>query len=68
MMICYILRYVKVVFIIGLCFIESTQCKDPFRILDPSYDQKNIRVIKIKDKGRLVYIAKIEDQLHQKKY
>ncbi len=68
MMICYILRYVKVVFIIGLCFIESTQCKDPFGILDLSYDQKNIKIIRIIDEVENVYVAIIEDQLYKKKY
>ena len=67
MMICYILRYVKIVFIIGLCFIESTQCKALFEVLDPAYDQKNIEIIK-KSNGKHVYVARIEDQLYKKKY
>jgi len=65
-MICYILRYVKVVFIIGVCFIDSTQCK-LFEVLDPSYDKENIKIIK-KSNGRHVYVARIEDQLYKKKY
>jgi len=66
-MICYILRYVKVVFIIWLCFIESTQCKPSFEVLDPLYDQKNIKIIGQRNKKK-VYVTIVEDQLYKKKY
>ncbi len=68
-MIYFILRHIRIVFIICLlCTIKSIQCKASFEVLDPSYDKKNIKIIKIKDKGKIVYVAIIEDQLHKKRY
>jgi len=68
-MIYFIPRYIKIVFMIGsLCVIKPIQCKASFELLSPSYNQKNIKVIKVKDKGKEVYVAIIEDQLYKKKY
>jgi len=65
----FIPRYIKIVFMICLlCAIELVQGKASFEVLDPLYDQKNIEIIKIKDKGKLVYVAIIEDLLYKKKY
>ena len=59
----------KIVFMICLlCTIELIQSKNSFEILDQSYDQKNIKIIKVQDKDNHVYIAIIEDQLHKEKY
>jgi len=68
-MIYFISRHIKFFFMICLlCTIESIQCKASFEILDPSYNQKNIKIINIKDKGKLVYVTIIEDLLYKKKY
>jgi len=67
-MIYFIPRYIKIVFMISsLCVIESIQCKTSFEILDPSYDQENIKIIGQKNK-KSVYVIIIEDQLYKKKY
>ncbi len=67
-MIYFILRHIKIAFIICLLSaINSIQCEAPFEILDRSYDQKNIKIIKKSD-GKLVYVARIEDQVYKKKY
>lgn len=68
-MIYFISRYIKIVFMI--CLLSTTklvECKALFEVLDSSYDQKNIKIIKVKDKDTHVCIATIEDQLYKKKY
>jgi len=60
--------YIKIVFMICLLStIELVQCKALFEILDPSFDQKNIKIIGDKNKKN-VYVIIVEDQLHKKKY
>ncbi len=69
LMIYFIPRYIKIVFMICLlCAIELVQCKGSFEILDPSYDQKNIKIIKVQNKDTHVYVTIVEDQLYKKKY
>jgi len=60
--------YIKIIFMVCLLgTIELVQCKVPFEILDPSYDQKNIKIIGQKNK-KGVYVTIVEDQLNKKKY
>ena len=67
-MISSIPHYIKIVFMICLLgTIELLQCKDPFGILDPSYDQKNIKIIGQRNKDT-VYVTIVEDKLSKKKY
>ena len=50
-----------------LCTIGLVQCKASFEILDPSYDQKNIKIIGQISKED-VCVTIIEDQLYKEKY
>ena len=51
-----------------ICLLSTIeQCKASFEVLDPSYDQKNIRIIGQKNKKK-VYVIIVEDQLHKKIY
>ena len=51
-----------------ICLLSTIeQCKASFEALDPSYDQKNIKIIGQKNKEK-VYVIIVEDQLHKKKY
>ena len=66
-MLYFISRHVKIFMIGLLCAIELAQCKASFEVLDPSYDQKNIKIIGQRNK-KTVYIIIVEDQLHKEKY
>jgi len=67
-MIYYILYYIKIVLMIcSFCAIELVQCKASFEVLDPSYDEKNIKIIGERNK-KSVYVIIVEDQLYKKKY
>ncbi len=62
-------HYIKIVFMSCLlCTIGLIQCKALFEILDPSYDQKNIKIIGQRNKEERVYVTIVEDQLYKEKY
>jgi len=64
----FIPRYIRIVLMICLLYsVKLVQCKASFEVLDPSYDQKNIKIIGQKNKES-VYMIMVEDQLYKEKY